>query len=185
MIAYKKEKKENAMCYFAAEHYNKTGGYLPQTTLFKYLAYLDFMSLIDIGKPALELEYKAMGNGPVPHKIYNMRKNLKTRFIEFVDRGNGKYIVKARRSADLDYFSKYEIGKMNELIEKYADPQMKEKEIANRICKDSHKDIRAWEMAWGRKKNSLMKYEDTFESLCNKTENELSPAEENFLLYQH
>ena len=185
MIPYKKEKRENAMCYFATEHYNKTGRYIPQTTLFKYLAYLDFMSLSDIGRPSLELEYKAMENGPVPYKIYNMRRNYKSRLIEFVHKGEDRFIIIARSNADLDYFSKYEIQKMDELIEKYANPNIKEKDITDRICKDSHKDIRAWKIAHDIKENTIMEYADTFENLFKKTENELTEAEENFLLYLH
>lgn len=185
MIAYKKEKRENAMCYFATEHFNKTGRNVPQTTLYKYLAYLDFTSLEEIGRPALELEYKAMSEGPVPHEIYNSRKNYKSRLVEFIPREKNKYIVRARRSADLDYFSKYEIRKMNELIEKYADRSMTEKKIIDRICEDSHKEIRAWKIAHDIKENTIMKYENTFENIFDKTEKELTAAEENFLLYLH
>ena len=185
MIAYKKEKRENAMCYFAAEHFNRTARSIPQTTLYKYLAYLDFMSLREIGKPALELEYKAMSEGPVPPEIYNRRKNYKSRLVEFIPRGENKYIVRPRGNADLDYFSKYEIHIMNGLIKKYADHSMTEREIIDRICEDSHKEIRAWKIAHAIKENTVMKYEDTFENIFDKTEKELTAVEENFLLYLH
>ena len=147
MIPYREEKRENAMCYFATEHCNKTGRYLSQTILFKYLAYLDFLSLKDIGKPALEFEYKAMVNGPVPHELYNERRNYKSRLVEFISRGNGKYIIKAKENANLDYFSKYEIEKMDELVKKYADPNKAEKENTDKICDDIHKDVRAYDVA--------------------------------------
>ncbi len=189
VIAYKKEKRENAMCYFATEHHNKTRRYLPQTTLYKYLAYLDFESIKERGRPALELKYKAFENGPVPPEIYNRRKNYTSRLVEFIPRGkeNGreKYIVKAKIDANLDYFSKYEIKKMDELINKYAVVEMSEKEIADRICDDSHKDIKAWKVAHDIKENTIIEYEDTFENLFNKKEDELTAAEENFLLYLH
>lgn len=185
MIAYKKEKLENSMCYFAAEHHNKTGRYLSQTILFKYLAYLDFMRLKDIGRPSLELEYKAMDNGPVPHRLYNKRRNYKTSLVEFVPRGNEKFIIKAKKNANLDYFSKYEIKKMDELLAKYADPNITEREISDKICDDSHKEIKAWEIAYNRKHNSIMNYEDTFEDILNKPENELTLAEEKFLSYKY
>jgi uncharacterized phage-associated protein len=185
MIPYRKEKRENTICYFATEHYNKTGKYLSQTILFKYLAYLDFSSLKDIGRPALEFEYKAMKNGPVPHKLYNMRRNYKSRLVEFVPRGNEKYIIKAKKNTNLDYFSKYEIEKMDELVKKYADPNKTEKENTDKICDDSHKDIRAYDVAYKREENSKIEYEDTFENIFNKKERELLPAEENFLLYLH
>ena len=185
MIAYRKEKIDNAICYFAAEHHNRTGRYLSQTILFKYLAYLDFMSLKDVGRPSLELEYKAMDNGPVPHKLYNRRKNYKTSLVEFVPRGNGKYIIKAKKNANLDYFSKYEIKKMDELLTKYADLNITEKDISDRICKDSHVEIRAWDIAYKKEKNSIINYEDTFEDLLNKPEDELTLTEEKFLSYKY
>ncbi|MBA7580844.1 hypothetical protein ES708_22739 [subsurface metagenome] len=185
MIAYKKEKRENAMCYFATEHFNRTTRNVPQTTLYKYLAYLDFTSLKEIGKPALELEYKAMSEGPVPPEIYNRRKNYKSRLVEFIPTGENKYIVRPKGNADLDYFSKHEIRKMNELINKYAIRSMSEKEIIDRICDDSHKEIRAWKVAHDIKENTIMRYEDTFENIFDKTEKELTAAEENFLLYLH
>ena len=185
MIPYRKEKRENTICYFAAEHFNKTGKYLSQTILFKYLAYLDFLSLKDTGRPALEFEYKAMKNGPVPHKLYNMRRNYKSRLVEFIPRGNEKYIIKAKKSTNLDYFSKYEIEKMDELVKKYADPNKTEKENTDKICDDSHKDIRAYSVAYKREENSKIEYRDTFENIFSKKECELLPVEENFLLYLH
>lgn len=185
MIPYRKEKRENTICYFATEHYNKTGKYLSQTILFKYLAYLDFSSLKDIGRPALEFEYKAMENGPVPHKLYNMRRNYKSRLVEFVPRENEKFIIVPKRNASLDYFSKYEIEKMDELVKKYADPNKTEKENTDKICDDIHKDIRAYGVAYKREKNSKIEYKETFENIFSKKECELSPIEENFLLYLH
>ena len=185
MIPYRKEKRENTICYFATEHYNKTGKYLSQTILFKYLAYLDFMSLEDIGRPALEFEYKAMVNGPVPHKLYNMRRNYKSRLVKFVSRENKKFIIVPQKNASLDYFSKYEIEKMDELIKKYADPNKTEKENTDKICDDIHRDIRAYDVAYKREENSKIEYKDTFENIFSKKESELSPIEENFLLYLH
>ena len=60
-----------------------------------------------------------------------------------------------------------------------------EKDIANRICDDSHKEIRAWKIAYKEKENSIIKYEDTFENILNKPENELTIAEEKFLSYKY
>lgn len=185
MIPYRKEKRENTICYFATEHYNKTGKYLSQTILFKYLAYLDFMSLKDIGKPALEFEYKAMRNGPVPHNLYNMRRNYKSRLVEFAQRGNVKFIIIPKKNANLDYFSKYEIEKMDELVKKHANPNKTEKENTDKICDDIHKDIRAYSVAYKKGGDSKIEYKDTFENIFSKEECELSPIEENFLLYLH
>ena len=38
MGAYQKEKTENAICFFASRHKEKTGKYLFQTSLYKDLA---------------------------------------------------------------------------------------------------------------------------------------------------
>ena len=186
MIAYKKEKLENAICYFAAEHHNKTGRCLSQTILFKYLAYLDFMSLRDTGRPSLELEYKAMDNGPVPHRIYNRRRNYRTSIVEFVPRCGNKFIIKSKNNPNLDYFSRYEIRKMDELLLKYADPNITEKKISEKICNDSHEEIKAWKIAYTKKHNSIMNYEDTFDkNILSKDENSLSLVEEKFLNYTY
>jgi uncharacterized phage-associated protein len=185
MIPYREEKRENAICYFATEHCNKTGRYLSQTILFKYLAYLDFLSLKDIGRPALEYEYKAMINGPVPHKLYNERRNYKSRLVEFIPKKYEKFIIVPKKDANLDYFSKYEIEKMDELVKKYANPNKTEKEITDKICDDIHKDVRAYGVAYKREKNSIIEYKDTFEDIFSKKECELSTIEENFLLYLH
>jgi uncharacterized phage-associated protein len=186
VIAYKKEKLENAICYFATEHRNKTGRYLPQTILFKYLAYLDFMSLKDTGRPSLELEYKAMGNGPVPYRLYNKRRNYKTSLVEFVPRNGNKFTIESKNNPNLDYFSRYEIRKMDELLSKYADSSISEKKISEKICSDSHEEIRAWKIAYTKKHNSIMNYEDTFDKdILSGDENNLSLAEEKFLNYRY
>jgi len=59
MIAYKVEKRNNAICFFAQEVYKLRKQYLPQTLLYKFLSYLDFFSIEKLGKPALELKYRA------------------------------------------------------------------------------------------------------------------------------
>jgi hypothetical protein len=60
MIPYKNEKIQNAIAFFAKEHCKKVRKPLYQTYLYKYLAFLDFISLREVGRPALELIYKAM-----------------------------------------------------------------------------------------------------------------------------
>jgi len=114
-----------------------------------------------------------------------MRRNYKSRLIEFVPRQNEKFIIKAKQGANLDYFSKYEIEKMNELIEKYADPQKTEWEIADRICKDTHTEIKAYDIAYKKEHNSVINYDDTFDNILYKNESDLSGAEEKFLQYKY
>ena len=83
MIPYQKEKFENAICFFASEHYKATRKALTQTYLYKYLALLDFRSIETTGKPVLGLEYMAMEKGPVPIKLYRERETIKSDCFEF------------------------------------------------------------------------------------------------------
>jgi hypothetical protein len=66
MVAYRKERINHALLFFAQEHYKKTHKYLSQTVLYKYLAFFEFRYLKYVGDMPLELTYKAMQHGPVP-----------------------------------------------------------------------------------------------------------------------
>ncbi len=184
MIAYRGEKIKNAICYFAFEHFKRTGKYLSQTILYKFLAFLDFMSLKETGKPSLELEYKALERGPVPPEIYNNLKEFAdTDCFQFFRSFTNAIVVVSKKEANLDYFSKYEVDLMNKLLDKYSISGVTQRVICKKINDDSHK-IKAWEIAWNNKPNSLINYNDMFENLNNKSDNELSIQEENFLTYK-
>ena len=146
MIAYKKEKIINAICFFANEVYRRTGKYLPQTLLYKLLAFLDFYSIEKLGKPALELEYRAYKNGPVPVGIYNNREGYQTDRFIFKKRGANRFIVISTKEANLDYFSEFEIKIMNYLLKKYINQNLPMKKIVDQICDDTHKEIKAWKV---------------------------------------
>jgi hypothetical protein len=60
MIAYRKERINHAMLFFAQEHHKKTHRYLSQTVLYKYLAFFEFRYLKFYGEMPLELTYRAM-----------------------------------------------------------------------------------------------------------------------------
>ena len=184
MIAYKKEKTINAICFFANEVYKRTGKYLPQTLLYKLLAFLDFSSVEKLGKPALELGYRAYKKGPVPVGIYNNREGYKTDSFKFVKRSINKFIVISTKEANLDYFSEFEIEIMNCLLNKYIRKNLSMKKIIDKICEDSHNDIKAWKVAYDRKKNSGIDYRDTFEEIDKKEDDKLSMQEERFLVYR-
>ena len=70
MKTLRERKLETAIWYFAKEHLRRTGRKLTQTMLFKYLAFLDFWSVKQIGRPAIGLGYDAFPYGPVPRKLY-------------------------------------------------------------------------------------------------------------------
>jgi len=180
MIPYQKEKINNAICFFAQEHKKKSGKYLTQTYLYKYLAFLDFYSIEKTGMPTFGLKYRAMGRGPVPISIYNKRKNLKTDFYEFRKQDDNLYIIYPKNKPNLDYFSAFELEQMNKLISKYARKYGSTDEISDA----SHKEILAWKRTYAKKKNEIIDYKLTFEGNIEKKQvKELTHAEERFLTY--
>ena len=181
MIAYQKEKIENAITFFAARHKKATRKPLSQTFLYKYLAFLDFTSLEETGRPALGLRYKAMERGPVPIEIYSKREDLKTPVFEFRKVGETQFVVMPKQDPNLDYFSRYEIDLMDRLIEIYADVFVR----AGDISEASHQEIKAWKKAWDKQPNSIIDYELTFNNgFLFKQEDQLTLAEENYLIYK-
>jgi uncharacterized phage-associated protein len=181
MIAYQKEKIENAICFFAFEHQKATKQPLYQIFLYKYLAFLDFECLRSIGRPSLGLKYLAMERGPVPIDIYNQRDSYKSDCFKFKKVDENKYIIEPQGRPDLAYFSPYEVSQMRRLIEIFADRFVR----SNEMSEASHEEIRAWRRAWRRGKNSIIQFEDEFdEKISVKNPKDLSPAEEAFLIYK-
>jgi len=183
MIAYKKEKLNNAICYFANEVYKRRGEHLPQTLLYKLLAYLDFTNIERTGIPSLELKYHAYQNGPVPVDLYQNKSQYETDCFRFKAKNNNRFILIPKKEADLSYFSDLEISIMNDLLNKYIIKDITMKDIIDNICNDSHKDIKAWKVAYTRGKNKIMNYSDTFEEIDKKKFEDLSLNEERFLVY--
>lgn len=145
MTAYRKERVDNAVLFFASEHYKKTRKYLSQTALYKYLAFFEFRTLKDTGDMPLELQYIAMPHGPVPKEIYENRENpayFASVSFEPVRLKNEKtgYIVKPQGKFNADYFSAAEMEEMKNLIDIFA-----QKWVDSAIMSDaSHKAIKAW-----------------------------------------
>lgn len=177
MIPYKKEKRDNAICFFALNHKRKTGKYLPQTFLYKYLAFLDFNSIKDTGEPALGYQYRAMEKGPVPTSLYNKRENLETELYEFQNVEDDKYIIKAKKEPDLNYFCDYEIKEMERLINQFANPFTTTEEISE----VSHRKI----LAWGKtQRNKYIDYKLNFRhDILKKKDENLTPVEKHFLTF--
>ena len=177
MKAYQKERIENAICFFAREHYKKTKRFPSQTVIYKYLALFEFEILEETGESPLDLEYVAMARGPAPIEIYSRRDTLKSELFSFEKRGT-TYLVIAKKTPNLDYFSDYEIEKMENLIFIYA-----QRWVGSGIMSDaSHEKIKAWKKAWNRRHNSKIDKADTFDKLTQKGEGDLSPQEEHFLI---
>ncbi|MFW6137805.1 MAG: Panacea domain-containing protein [Spirochaetota bacterium] len=181
MIAYREEKINNAICYFAKAHRKATKKYLSQTFLYKYLAFLEFKSIEELGKPVFGLKYKAMERGPVPIEIYSKRRGYKTDLFYFKEIGNEKIIVVPRdRKANLDYFSQWEINEMERLIAIYADKFVS----ANDISDASHQAIKAWKKAFKIKPNTFIDYDLCFDDINKKSDEDLSYIEDQYLVYK-
>jgi len=155
MKSYRKERIDNALLFFAENHYKKTKRYLSQTFLYKYLAFFEFRYLKAAGDMPLELTYKAMERGPVPMEIYGNRDKpdyfTKVIFKLFQTKGDGTgYIVKPNGIFDPDYFAKAELEEMNNLIEMFAQQWV----TATEISEASHQAIKAWKKTYTRQPNA-------------------------------
>ncbi|MBN1294537.1 MAG: DUF4065 domain-containing protein [Candidatus Latescibacteria bacterium] len=179
MKAYQKERLENAICYFASEHFKKTRKLPTQTYIYKYLSLFEFQILEETGEAPLGLKYRAMKRGPVPIEIYNNRRDINSECFCFEERDDNIFDVRALKMPNMDYFSEYEIQKMKNLIFTYATPYM----TSHIMSESSHEKIRAWRIAYNeRGENSIIDNSDTFEDLSKKDEKDLTPQEEHFLI---
>jgi hypothetical protein len=179
MIAYQKERIENAICFFAAEHQKVTKKPLFQTYLYKYLAFFEFDHLKKYGHSPLGLTYRAMPRGPVPMEIYSNREKFKTPCVAFKKVGEDQYLVVSQGNPEMDYFSTTERVEMRRLIEIFADRFVD----ANDMSEASHQEIRAWRKAYNQKPNSIIDPGLTFEEDPKKKAAEkLTVAEETYLI---
>jgi uncharacterized phage-associated protein len=178
MVAYRKERINHALLFFAQEHYKKTHNYLSQTALYKYLAFFEFRYLKSHGEMPLDLEYRAMEHGPVPVEIYANRetRNYFT-LVAFEPAGNG-FIVKPTGKFNPDYFAETELAEMRTLIEIFAQQWIG----AGVMSKASHDDIRAWETTYKKHPNRIINPLDEFDrNILEIPEEELTPLEERYL----
>jgi len=179
MIPYRNDKIQNAIAFFAKEHKKKTRKVLYQTFLYKYLAFFDFWSLREKGRPALDLEYSAMKRGPVPIEIYgNKEEKVKYKFVK--DERGGEFIV-AKQDPDMDFFSPYEKELLQKLIEIFAMCW-----VTTGVVSDvSHEDILAWKRTWANRPNASIDYALEFEGdLFSKKDDQLTFPEQAFLTYK-
>lgn len=178
MVAYRKERINQAMLFFAREHHKKTRRYLSQTALYKYLAFFEFRYLKSYGEMPLELEYRAMEYGPVPIEIYaNREVGAYFTLVSFEPSGNG-FIVKPTGKFNSDYFAETELEEMRSLIEIFAQQWVGAAVMSNA----SHKDIRAWRVAYKEHPNQTINPIDEFErNILEIPEEELTPQEERYL----
>jgi uncharacterized phage-associated protein len=166
------------VAFFAQEHKKRAKRHLYQTSLYKYLAFLDFCSLKETGRPALGLIYKAMDYGPVPIEIYGDKTETAT--YQFMKDEQGEFVI-AKKKPNLDYFSPYELDLMNRLVEIYAQCWI----TTNVVSDASHESINAWRRTYSKTPNGIINYALEFDGdIDSKTEDELSSPEEVYLTYR-
>jgi hypothetical protein len=181
MIAYREEKVINAICYFATEHYRRTKRYIRQTLLYKFLGFLEFESVEKKGKPVLELTFSAYEKGPVPPEIMAKRDNYDNECFSFVHTGGNCFNIIPKADADLSFFSKFEIELMDKILRRYSREELSNKKMIDMAIADSH-EIKSWKEARKRLVKK-MKYQDMFPGIGKKSEEDLTPEEESFLIY--
>ena len=184
MLAYRKERIDNIILYFALEHYKKTKRYLSQTALYKYIAFFEFRHLKSRGDMPLELNYRAMEHGPVPIDIYDHRdeKNYFSKVLfEKYKSPNGKdaIIIKPNGKFEDDYFSENELEDLRNLIEIFA-----QQWVDSKIMSDSsHQALKSWRITYKKHPNAFIDPKDEFDKdiLSLPVEN-LTAVEERYLL---
>lgn len=181
MIAYQKEKIENAVCFFASKHKEHTGRNLYQTFLYKYLALFEFEYIKKYGRPPLGLKYLAMEKGPVPKEIYRKRDSYKSSCAQFRKAGENQYIVVPTARPDLDFFSAAELDEMVRLIQIYADQFVDTKLMSEA----SHQEIKAWRETYKKNPNGEIDPKLTFgKDFEKKKTKDRSIAEEDYLIFK-
>ncbi len=174
---------ENAICFFAAEHKKRTKKDLPQTALYKYLAFLDFWSLENTGKPALNLTYRAMERGPVPIELYGKLEELSSALFAVKPgaKDTKSLFIIAKKAPDLDEFSGKELKEMRRLVEIFGDTLLNTGHFSNA----SHEKMPVWQRTYKTKPNTIINYKLHFCGDIDKKEPDtLTPEEESFLMFR-
>ena len=184
MFAYRKERIDNTLLFFAQKHHQKTKNYLSQTFLYKYLAFFEFRYLKAAGDMPLELTYKAMDRGPVPMEIYDNRDKpgyfSKVVFEPFQTKNGGTgYLIKPKGKFDPDYFAEAELEEMNKLIEIFAQQWIGAAEMSDA----SHQALRAWKKTYSRCRNAKIDPIEEFDrDIAAVPENSLHTEEMKYLM---
>ncbi|WP_321991544.1 type II toxin-antitoxin system antitoxin SocA domain-containing protein [Marispirochaeta aestuarii] len=183
MIAYRQERIDNAIAYFAKRHREITNKPAFKTYIFKYLALFDFSVLRETGVPAFDFSYDALQRGPVPRELYYRIDQLESEKYTVSEDQDGNHYFTETGDAELDFFSEREIEQLQKIAESYMRPGMK----TDDVCDATHHDIKAWRVAWenrGTRNIAPMQYMDEFDDILSKSEDELEPEEEAYLIHQ-
>lgn len=180
MFPYKEKKIINAITYIAQKHKQKTRRNLYQTALYKYLGFIDFTSIKEVGRPVTGLHYKAMEKGPVPIEIYFEKEYRSTDLYDFKEDQYGVYIDIKKKKCNMDYFSDYEIQLLNNYIEIFAVRYVN----SNMMSDASHKNIFAWKRVYNKTPNENIKYSDEFPGDIHSYDiDKLTLPQESYLIF--
>lgn len=179
MKAYHEQIVDNAVAYIALRYYQKTNKYIVQILMYKILALFDFKCLRETGEPCTELEYRALKRGPVPQQLYtrwNDSQLVEKRSVRV--NGHDAKVFVCNGCPNMDYLADYEKNLLDSIIDRAVDEHWN----AAKASEISHKEIRAW--GKGRERSDYrMYYSDEFEGIHEKKAEQLTSAEQNFLLY--
>lgn len=182
MRAYHHQIIDNVVSYIALRYFNEKNRYITQTLMYKILALLDFRCLKQRGTPCVEFSYTARKRGPVPEELYSgdvsIYESFKTKKYKKGSYDTTYYI--SIKTPDLDYIAPTEKNILDDLLNQVFLENING-EIASVI---THKEIRAWKVAYEKKENSLMNYADEFANLDQKEESEMTIPELNFIRYK-
>lgn len=176
MNKLERKRLDIAIGYFAKRFYDKIKKFPTQTQVYKFLAFVDFTSAKERGKPVFGLKYLAMNNGPVPVDLYNEIKSVisvKTYpYFKVIVKENKREIAPIdNRELNMKFFSKEE----KELLDRFVEIFVEEGLNTYHYSEASHEKIKAWKKAYNQKPNSPMDYLDEIE------DEELKEIYEGFL----
>jgi len=122
-----------------------------------------------------------MEHGPVALQVYDERRRAEFNAFTVVSRSSGRgHEIRPKGDIDFDHLSEFEIEKMSNLVEIYARHWVDSKIMSD----ESHKQIRAWRKTYRENPNALIDFADELIGVHSKDENELSPEENAFLVYE-
>ena len=183
MIAYKKERLDNAIAFFAKRHRELAKGQAFKTYIFKYIALFDFTVLRETGIPAFDIPYAALKNGPIPADLYDNIDIVESDRFEVEGTMDDRHVFSETTDPDLDYFSDWEIDLLESIATRYMRPGMTTKVVIDA----THDEIRAWQVAWESRADRgrvPMQYDDEFDSIIEKDDDALTPQEEAFIIHR-
>ena len=164
MNKLERKRLDLAIGYFAKNYYERLKKFPTQTQVYKYLAFVDFTSVKERGRPVFGLDYIAMKWGPVPIEIYEEFKNINKvkqyPHFKVLKKGNITEIAPLlNQKLNMDYFAEEELKLLDRFIEILVDKS----NTSNHYSEASHQKIKAWKKAYSKKPNSKMNYLDEIE----------------------